>query len=95
MAIRSIHSRVGTEEDSEDLQSLERIINSPEMRRAVEVRWEGEGRGEGRKEGDGREGGGERGGEEGGEGEGRGREEGTLGEGQVGSGKVGRVRERG
>lgn len=40
LAIRSIHSRVGTEEDAEDLQSLERIINSPEMRKAVEVRCE-------------------------------------------------------
>ena len=38
LAIRSIHSKVGTEEDEEDLQSLERIINSPEMRKAVEVR---------------------------------------------------------
>ena len=55
LAISSIHSKVGTEEDAEDLQSLERIINSPEMRKAVEVRCEGmgdrvEGRGRGGEE---------------------------------------------
>ena len=50
LAIRSIHSKVGTEEDTDDLQSLERIIRSPEMRKAVEVRCEGRGEGgEGRE----------------------------------------------
>lgn len=62
LAIRSIHSKVGTEEDEEDLQSLERIINSPEMRKAVEVRGRGKGgkeRERGRKRGGGRGRGGE------------------------------------
>ena len=36
-AIRTIHDKVGNEEDGEDLQALERVIRSPEMKKAIEV----------------------------------------------------------
>ena len=36
-AIRTIHSKVGREEDNDDLQALEKVIQSSEMRKAIEV----------------------------------------------------------
>ena len=36
-AIRTIHSKVGREEDSDDLRALEKVIQSPEMKKAIEV----------------------------------------------------------
>jgi hypothetical protein len=36
-AIRTIHSKVGREEDNDDLQALEKVIQSSEMRKAIEM----------------------------------------------------------